>query len=820
MDLLALGKRKVEVDGFGLREVKRVRGRDIDLNVKRVAEMVLILASIGKIRGGKVPSEVEKELMAEVRENLTQVCQDFAPKDVFPRDVFGGVIEDLGLGKFKEQMLGFKGPKMSIADKLLLSKRKFQMERSEDLALPPPPSALQRLQGATLLENRGPSLPVRVTTQDKIGQPHIPSARWEPSALNPVAAANSTPPPLPYQRPTSEVRASVPNFEPSGHPLKVSSSSASARVDPPSFRVDARTNGSSNAQASQVQSQVAYSTWNQTMGRTPGFPIQPQSFSSTQRGSDNRVSMHTVQVAGAAAIKSGIVTQPTTSKPLTTHVTAGNQPTLQQSVQSKNSVQAPHTRNSHAEVANIVQKFLKQHMERPLWTPPCRDYVNKALTCQMCQSTVTNVDSILVCDNCEKGYHVKCFHTANNHKGAIKGEWHCLRCLGANHGKPLPPKYGRVMRNQKSLDPSPDKYGSYPDKSSNAAHLVPSQQPADEKRLVTLVPRPLSNSNIALSVENHSQPLGGQSKDLGLERSGEFPSGKEHCGRVASQSDLQKECKRDDLGVIRVNHAEVATSTSMIAEPVHSLSGHSSVFDWVGNISEVVDDKIYYQSCRINGVDYKVHDHACILFDNGRLNPSKLQAMWEDRVRGSKWVTVNRCYFPSDLPEAVGRPCGLESSEVYESACGSAVDASLIQGPCDVLPSNKFEAEKGRRACSGMEGDYTSRLCYVCKWIYDETEGLFHDVSCSCSSYVVFPLSVQAGVSDLCPLFFSSSVHLETLQSVDFASGAPLTTFVGRTSTTSLSFILITFNYKGKGENWWKFISIVQNITNKFNHDR
>lgn len=39
--------------------------------------------------------------------------------------------------------------------------------------------------------------------------------------------------------------------------------------------------------------------------------------------------------------------------------------------------------------------------------------------------------------------------------------------------------------------------------------------------------------------------------------------------------------------------------------------------------------------------------------------------MWEDRKTGSKWVIVNSCYFPSDLPENVGRPSTPESNEVY-----------------------------------------------------------------------------------------------------------------------------------------------------------
>lgn len=43
---------------------------------------------------------------------------------------------------------------------------------------------------------------------------------------------------------------------------------------------------------------------------------------------------------------------------------------------------------------------------------------------------------------------------------------------------------------------------------------------------------------------------------------------------------------------------------------------------------------------------------------------SFFQAMWEDKNTATKWVMVNQCYFPGDLPEAVGRTCGLESSEV------------------------------------------------------------------------------------------------------------------------------------------------------------
>ncbi|KAL6536719.1 hypothetical protein OROMI_026300 [Orobanche minor] len=123
-------KRAVEEDVDVLKEgspSKRARGvseRNLVADVKKVAEMVLVLAAMGKMRGGKGPTGVEKELMVEARNRLAKVCEGFAPKDVFPRDAFGGVIEDLGLNKFKEQRLGFRPPKLSIAEKLLVFQRK------------------------------------------------------------------------------------------------------------------------------------------------------------------------------------------------------------------------------------------------------------------------------------------------------------------------------------------------------------------------------------------------------------------------------------------------------------------------------------------------------------------------------------------------------------------------------------------------------------------------------------------------------------------------------------------------------------------------
>ncbi|KAE8667043.1 RING/FYVE/PHD zinc finger superfamily protein, putative isoform 2 [Hibiscus syriacus] len=94
-----------------------------------------------------------------------------------------------------------------------------------------------------------------------------------------------------------------------------------------------------------------------------------------------------------------------TFRPFNTQTAAGTFPSVHQPAQGVNFTQAPPFTNHHTEIARIVQKLLQPKLPAHLtWTPPSREYMNKA------------------------------------------GEWHCARCLSFCNGKPLPPKYGRVMR--------------------------------------------------------------------------------------------------------------------------------------------------------------------------------------------------------------------------------------------------------------------------------------------------------------------------------------------------------------------------------------
>lgn len=117
--------RDVEGEGEGESAPPPSKKRRFDEEVNRVAEIVLVLSALRRIRGGKPPTELELELMVEAKSKLVDMCQEFSPKDIIGRDAIGAVIEDLGLnGKLKDQRLGFRAPKLTISEKLSLGKRK------------------------------------------------------------------------------------------------------------------------------------------------------------------------------------------------------------------------------------------------------------------------------------------------------------------------------------------------------------------------------------------------------------------------------------------------------------------------------------------------------------------------------------------------------------------------------------------------------------------------------------------------------------------------------------------------------------------------
>jgi hypothetical protein len=111
---------------------KRRRGDD-GAGLRRVAEIVMVLAAAGEVRGGMEPTAAERALAAEARETLAAAVAEGAvrPKDLFSVEAVRAVVEDLGLNRAKDPAaMGFRPPKASIADRLMLTKRKVLLTLS------------------------------------------------------------------------------------------------------------------------------------------------------------------------------------------------------------------------------------------------------------------------------------------------------------------------------------------------------------------------------------------------------------------------------------------------------------------------------------------------------------------------------------------------------------------------------------------------------------------------------------------------------------------------------------------------------------------
>ncbi|XP_042408060.1 uncharacterized protein LOC121997615 [Zingiber officinale] len=117
---------------------------------------------------------------------------------------------------------------------------------------------------------------------------------------------------------------------------------------------------------------------------------------------------------------------------------------------------APSLYTNHNEIGKSVQRILQSKvLDHPNWIPPSSGYMNASLNCQICKNVISDTESLLVCDACEKGNHLKCLQSYGS-KDIPKAEWHCPSCLASSNGKTLPPKYGRnrtTRRDALSEDP-------------------------------------------------------------------------------------------------------------------------------------------------------------------------------------------------------------------------------------------------------------------------------------------------------------------------------------------------------------------------------
>ncbi|MCO5592722.1 hypothetical protein L7F22_046725 [Adiantum nelumboides] len=81
----------------------RSKAFDVESTMKRVADIVLVLAGLGLIRAGRDPTQEERRLQAEAYGHLGFLVQDLGPRDLVSQNAVENLIEDLGLRKSEDQ---------------------------------------------------------------------------------------------------------------------------------------------------------------------------------------------------------------------------------------------------------------------------------------------------------------------------------------------------------------------------------------------------------------------------------------------------------------------------------------------------------------------------------------------------------------------------------------------------------------------------------------------------------------------------------------------------------------------------------------------
>ncbi|KAH9315156.1 hypothetical protein KI387_023783, partial [Taxus chinensis] len=478
----------------------------VDVSIKQAAEVVLILSNMGQMRAGIPPTEVERELMAKARHQLGYLAGTLLlPKDLVSKEGVQNMIYDLGLNKLKKDYLATPSPRKSVAERASDTMKKIEQARLSTMNTAMVPTSSSKanhgpgnipINGTSValtaqLSQAGPGKhSVSIAQTIPMAQPFkaaIPVIAWTPVAQpvsietrgpvvttatvvgHPTIAPTSTIIPQAQVSPMLPVAAVAPILQakdqtetrltvagppvttmmstlethslPAKIPGQVLKSLAvpgmiSEKKSAPLLAETAEAVVRDNSKGSMLSpSKVPALVQNssksmETFGKDVDLPVQAPR--KVEANHDLNDICATVQF------------EQQDFKGVSTPAVSLNHQTMQVPPQGLKLSDSLAIRANHTDIARNVQKILQS---RPLdfrqWEPPSRAYMNAPITCQVCKINVLDVDTILVCDSCEKGVHMKCLQ-AYNQRGIPKGDWHCPKCLVANNGRPLPPKYGRV----------------------------------------------------------------------------------------------------------------------------------------------------------------------------------------------------------------------------------------------------------------------------------------------------------------------------------------------------------------------------------------
>ncbi|GLJ15404.1 hypothetical protein SUGI_0252870 [Cryptomeria japonica] len=479
----------------------------VDVGIKQAAEVVLILSNMAQMRAGRPPTEIERELMVKARHQIGFLVGNLLlPKDLVSREVVGNMIDDLGLNKLKQDHPVTPGPRKSIAERASDTMKKIEKAKLSTVntsMVPPSLSKAEREPANILINGISVALPAQVM-QAGSGKNSVSISQPLP-ILQPfmpaISAIAQTPISQHVQIETRASNLSTASVAP--HPIGALTSAiiSQAQVSltapvaalAPILRAEDRTETrptvvgqpgttvmSSVLEAHSVPAKMRGQVLKPlavlgTISDKKSVPLSSETTTTVVRDHSKGSMLSPSKVPGIVQTSislenSGkdvdLPAQPSSNVKETQnlnefHITSPqfeqkdfkgvstataflNHQTTQVPPQGLKLSDSVAIRANHADIAQNVQKILQARPpDLRQWEPPSKAYMNASVTCQVCKINVLDIDTILVCDSCEKGVHLKCLQ-AYNQRGIPKGDWHCPKCLVASGGRPLPPKYGRV----------------------------------------------------------------------------------------------------------------------------------------------------------------------------------------------------------------------------------------------------------------------------------------------------------------------------------------------------------------------------------------
>ena len=253
-------------------------------------------------------------------------------------------------------------------------------------------------------------------------------------------------------------------------------------------------------------------------------------------------------------------------------------------------------------------------------------FMNIPVPCEFCKMIIRETANVLSCDACEKVFHLRCLQ---NHllKGIPKGDWYCPKCVAIPMSNQEKRKYGRVKPGFSFIDANAG---------TNSATLprVHVQTPAKADN--SQKPGGSSNIGIETNSQNNTNAIEIRSvRDGAAEKSSSKLVNTMINGSLTdnvvsqvmtSQPPTVPQIPKSNSKGKKSKESNALHSSNKVAETGNDASSQRERDDpnrlvkdterlqieWIGDELQKHNGKIFYASCKVGGILYRLQE--CALF--------------------------------------------------------------------------------------------------------------------------------------------------------------------------------------------------------------